>query len=86
MGRTFWLASFLLPKTTAEKATDLYAFCRISDDLADDYQAGNEAKLESLKLFFNRESDSLTSFGRLAASPIQTSSLEYLARWKRVSH
>jgi len=61
-GRTFWLASFLLPKTTAEKATDLYAFCRISDDLADDYQAGNEAKLESLKLFFNRESDSLTSF------------------------
>ncbi|MBL6805762.1 MAG: phytoene/squalene synthase family protein [Pseudomonadales bacterium] len=61
-GRTFWLASFFLPKASAEKATDLYAFCRIADDLADDYQAGNEEKLESLRLFFRRESDCLTLF------------------------
>mgnify|MGYP001032098628 FL=1 len=61
-GRTFWLASFFLPKASAEKATDLYAFCRIADDLADDYQVDNEKKLESLRLFFSRESDCLTLF------------------------
>ena len=61
-GRTFWLASFFLPKASAEKATDLYAFCRIADDLADDYQPGNEAKLESLSRFFSKASDSLVGF------------------------
>ena len=61
-GRTFWLASFFLPKANAEKATDLYAFCRIADDLADDYQPGNEAKLDSLSRFFSKASDSLDCF------------------------
>ena len=61
-GRTFWLASFFLPKASAQKATDLYAFCRIADDLADDYQPGNEAKLESLSRFFSNASDSLECF------------------------
>ena len=61
-GRTFWLASFFLPKANAEKATDLYAFCRIADDLADDYQPGNEAKLDSLSRFFSKAIDSLDCF------------------------
>ena len=61
-GRTFWLASFFLPKASAEKATDLYAFCRIADDLADAYQPGNEAKLESLSRLFSKASDSLVGF------------------------
>jgi phytoene synthase len=34
-GKTFWLASLFLPAQTAADATQLYAFCRKMDDLAD---------------------------------------------------
>lgn len=35
-GKTFWLASLLLPAQTAADATQVYAFCRKMDDLADE--------------------------------------------------
>lgn len=35
-GRTFWLASFFLPRPQAAQATQLYGFCRLIDDLADE--------------------------------------------------
>ena len=41
-GKTFWLASLFLPAQTAADATQLYAFCRKMDDLAD-LDGGHEA-------------------------------------------
>jgi phytoene synthase len=34
--RTFYAASFLLPRSLSEPATALYAFCRVADDAIDD--------------------------------------------------
>ena len=44
-GRTFHLASRLLPRRMRENATELYAFCRRMDDLADE-AAGPEQSAE----------------------------------------
>lgn len=34
-GKSFWFASFFLPKEIARQAAELYSFCRTIDDLAD---------------------------------------------------
>jgi phytoene synthase len=45
-GRTFHLASRLLPRQMREDAAALYAFCRRMDDLADEGPANGHAQLE----------------------------------------
>ncbi|MDG1953094.1 MAG: phytoene/squalene synthase family protein [Gammaproteobacteria bacterium] len=47
-GRTFWLASFFLPRKTAKEATHLYAFCRFVDDLADEVESTPSKKEETV--------------------------------------
>lgn len=44
-GRTFHLAARLLPIRMRLHATELYAFCRFADDLADEDMAGKEKQL-----------------------------------------
>lgn len=41
--RTFYAASFLLPRDVREPATALYAFCRLADDAVDETGAGHGA-------------------------------------------
>ena len=45
-GRTFHLASLLLPAQMREQAAELYAFCRCMDDIAD--EAGKPEELQSV--------------------------------------
>lgn len=54
-GRTFWLASFFLPRKQATKATQLYAFCRLIDNVADDLNYNNQNILLELKEYFHTE-------------------------------
>ena len=64
-GRTFWLASFFLPRKTAKEATHLYAFCRFIDDLADEVegtpskQEETITKLKLLLAYFSGETKNL---------------------------
>jgi 15-cis-phytoene synthase len=46
--RTFYAASFLLPRKVREPASALYAFCRLADD-AVDVQGGSFAAVETLR-------------------------------------
>lgn len=55
-GRTFWLASFFLPRKQADKATQLYAFCRLIDNVADDPTYNNKHILLELKEYFHGKS------------------------------
>jgi phytoene synthase len=41
--RTFYAASYLLPRSVRDPATALYAFCRLADDAVDETGAGPEA-------------------------------------------
>lgn len=54
-GKSFWFASLFLPRATANDAAELYAFCRIMDDLADESE-GVEAvpRLEQVRFDFRR--------------------------------
>lgn len=54
-GRTFWLASFFLPKRQAVQATELYAFCRLIDNVADDATNDNKNILQELSVYFNNK-------------------------------
>ncbi len=45
--RSFYAASFLLPRRVRDSATALYAFCRVADDAADS-QGGETATLEQM--------------------------------------
>jgi len=45
--RTFHAASFLLPKEVRDRATALYAFCRVADDAVD--HGGGHAALDALR-------------------------------------
>lgn len=47
-GKTFHWASFLLSTRFRERATRLYAFCRLVDDLADESGSGQDARLALL--------------------------------------
>ena len=47
-GRTFWLASFFLPRKIVKEATHLYAFCRFIDDLADEVESTPSKKKETV--------------------------------------
>ncbi len=40
-GKSFWLASLILPRDVAANASRLYRFCRAMDDLADENQETN---------------------------------------------
>ena len=51
-GKTFWFASFFLDKDAARKASILYAFCRLVDDLADEGGKDDTENLNSLAGFF----------------------------------
>jgi phytoene synthase len=44
--KSFFAASWLLPKRCLDGATVLYAFCRIADDLVDEAHGGEEAVAE----------------------------------------
>lgn len=48
--KTFSLAARLLTQTTQAHASELYAFCRYCDDLADDALDDNQKRLARLKL------------------------------------
>ena len=52
-GKTFWFASFFLDKDAARKASILYAFCRLVDDLADEGGKDDTENLNSLAVFFS---------------------------------
>jgi phytoene synthase len=64
-GRTFWLASFFLPRKIAQEATHLYAFCRFIDDLADEIESTPKkkeetvAKLKLLLAYFSGDTKNL---------------------------
>ena len=78
-GRTFWLASFFLPRQQARHATELYAFCRLIDDLADDPTHGNQGLLCQLKRYFNNAGaipDELTVTEKELVCAIKTSGLD----------
>ncbi|MDF1765626.1 MAG: phytoene/squalene synthase family protein [Gammaproteobacteria bacterium] len=47
-GRTFWLASFLLDRSTADAAARLYQFCRVLDDIADAGERAESSAAERL--------------------------------------
>ena len=40
-GKSFWLASLILPREVAVDAGRLYSFCRTMDDLADENTAAS---------------------------------------------
>jgi phytoene synthase len=48
--KTFSFAAKLLPQTMHDHASELYAFCRYCDDLADDALDDNQKRLARLKL------------------------------------
>ena len=50
--KSFNWASFFLPKDTYKKCSDLYDFCRIADNIADDENT-IEAKIKKFKKFKN---------------------------------
>jgi len=52
-GRSFYLASFLLPANRRQDAALLYHFCRVVDDLADDQQ--DRESLRALRAELRRE-------------------------------
>ena len=53
--RTFFAASFLLPRRVREPASALYAFCRLADDAVDLDGAGGEALRERLARIYAGE-------------------------------
>ena len=78
-GRTFWLASFFLPRDQAAKATELYAFCRLMDDVADDNTHENQHLLGKFSEYFNNTSDLPDTLGvteRELIVTIKTSGLD----------
>ncbi|MBV9825840.1 MAG: phytoene/squalene synthase family protein [Alphaproteobacteria bacterium] len=46
--RSFYAASLLLPRRVRDRATALYAFCRLADDTADDHGAAAGGRREAL--------------------------------------
>src|SRR5262245_50882995 len=51
--RTFYAASFLLPRHVREPASALYAFCRLADD-AVDLRGGSFAAIDALRCRLDR--------------------------------
>lgn len=49
-GRTFWLASRMLPGGLLDDVAVLYAFCRTVDDAVDEAASHEEARAESVRL------------------------------------
>ena len=48
-GKSFHWARYFLGKEVAEQATQLYAFCRYLDDIADDTEYNNQDELLDIK-------------------------------------
>ena len=64
-GRTFHLASLLLPAQMRCHAAELYAFCRRMDDIADEGGAGEQKHLQSVILALDEDplSDEAAALG-----------------------
>ena len=56
-GKSFHWARYFLGKEAAKKATQLYAFCRYLDDIADDTQYDNQDELLDIKNSLNSASN-----------------------------
>ena len=56
-GKSFHWARYFLGKEVAEKATQLYAFCRYLDDIADDTEYNNQDELLDIKNSLNSASN-----------------------------
>lgn len=73
--RSFYAASFLLPRDVRGSATALYAFCRVADDAADG-QGGQTATLEQM---WQRLDDAYA--GRPWSSPVDRAFAEVVKRY-----
>ena len=56
-GKSFHWARYFLGKEVAEQATQLYAFCRYLDDIADDTEYNNQDELLDIKNSLNSASN-----------------------------
>ncbi|CAA2141279.1 phytoene/squalene synthase family protein [Hyphomicrobium sp. ghe19] len=73
--RTFYMASFLLPRSVRESASALYAFCRLADD-AVDVEGGSLAAIAELRGRLD-----LAYSGRPLSRPIDRAFAETISRY-----
>jgi phytoene synthase len=78
--KTFYFASYLFPTLIREKIVILYAFCRITDDLTDDYSDN----LENVKLI-NLYVELLESFGNSSIWIDKLESIEQIKNKDEIS-